>query len=320
LHRPAENFFLGITEASIPMMEKTGISHADLLADQFLHHLRVERGLAKNTIESYSRDLMKFFAFLEARSLSPLVVSQADLMDFITSLAGPLSIRSIARNISALKVFYRFLVSDAKIKTNPARLLSTPKLPRRLPGVLSRSEVDRLLDQPDSSTGRGQRDRAMLELLYATGLRVSELVGLKIPNINLEAGFVRTLGKGAKERMVPVGAKALEALRDYLAHGRPALLKRKSSLFLFVSPRGKPITRQGFWKIIKRYGLKAGIRKRLTPHSLRHSFASHLLECGADLRSVQIMLGHADISTTQIYTHVTRERLKQIHEKYHPRP
>jgi integrase/recombinase XerD len=295
-------------------------SETDLLADQFLHHLRVERGLAKNTIESYSRDLMKFFAFLEARSLPPLGVSQADLMDFITSLAGPLSIRSIARNISALKVFYRFLVSDAKIKTNPARLLSTPKLPRRLPGVLSRSEVDRLLDQPDTSTSRGQRDGAMLELLYATGLRVSELVGLKIPNINLEAGFVRTVGKGAKERMVPVGAKALKAIRDYLAHGRPALLKRKTSLFLFIGRRGKPITRQGFWKIIKHYGLKAGIRKALTPHSLRHSFATHLLEGGADLRSVQIMLGHADISTTQIYTHVTRERLKQVHEKYHPRP
>jgi integrase/recombinase XerD len=307
-------------DASILMTEKERISHADLLADQFLHHLRVERGLAKNTIESYSRDLMKFFDFLEARSLSPLDVSQADLMDFISSLAGPLSIRSIARHISALKVFYRFLVSDDRIKTNPARLLSAPKLPRRLPGVLSRIEVDRLLSQPDSSTSRGQRDRAMLELLYATGLRVSELVGLKILNINLEAGFVRTVGKGSKERMVPVGAKALEALSDYLAHGRPALLKRRSSSFLFISSRGKPITRQGFWKIIKRYGLKAGIRKELTPHSLRHSFASHLLECGADLRSVQIMLGHADISTTQIYTHVTRERLKQIHEKYHPRP
>jgi integrase/recombinase XerD len=309
-----------MTEASIPVMEKAGINHADLLADQFLHHLRVERGLAKNTIESYSRDLMKFFAFLEARSLPPLAVSQADLMDFVASLAGHLSLRSIARSISALKAFYRFLVSEDRIKTNPARLLSAPKLPRRLPGVLSRSEVERLLEQPDNSTGRGQRDRAMLELLYATGLRVSELVGLKIPNVNREAGFVRTVGKGSKERMVPVGAKALEALKEYLAHGRPALLKRKSSPYLFINPRGKPITRQGFWKIIKRYGLKAGIRKELTPHSLRHSFASHLLECGADLRSVQIMLGHADISTTQIYTHVTRERLKQIHEKYHPRP
>jgi integrase/recombinase XerD len=296
------------------------MSQTDLIADQFLHHLRVEKGLAKNTIESYSRDMMKFFGFLEAKSLSPLDVSEADLMDFISSLAGPLSIRSIARAISSLKAFYRFLVSEEKIKTNPARLLSAPKLPRRLPGVLSRREVERLLSQPDVSNSRGQRDRAMLELLYATGLRVSELVGLKIPNINLEAGFVRTVGKGSKERMVPVGAKALEAIRDYLAHGRPALLKRKTSFFLFITPRGKPMTRQGFWKIIKRYGLKAGIRKELTPHSLRHSFASHLLEYGADLRSVQIMLGHADISTTQIYTHVTRERLKQIHEKYHPRP
>jgi integrase/recombinase XerD len=294
--------------------------HTDFLADQFLHYLRVERGLSRNTVESYSRDMVKFFGFLEARSLSALDVSQADLMDFISSLAGPLSIRSIARHISSLRGFYRFLVSDDRIKTNPARLLSAPKLPRRLPDVLSRSEVDRLLSQPYGDTGRGRRDRAMLELLYATGLRVSELVGLRIPNINLEAGFVRTVGKGSKERMVPVGEKALEALREYLAHGRTALLKRKSSQFLFVSARGKPLTRQGFWKIIKRYGLKAGIRKPLTPHSLRHSFATHLLECGADLRSVQVMLGHADISTTQIYTHVTRERLKQVHEKYHPRP
>jgi integrase/recombinase XerD len=241
-------------------------------------------------------------------------------MDYVSSLAGRLSVRSIARNLSALKMFYRFLVSEGKIETNPARLLSAPKLPRRLPGVLSTGEVERLLAQPDLNTGRGKRDKAMLELLYATGLRVSELVNLKITNVNMEAGYVRTVGKGSKERMVPMGAKALEALKEYVVQGRPAFLKRKSSSYLFLNARGKPLTRQGFWKTIKRIGLAAGIRKEIYPHSLRHSFASHLLERGADLRSVQIMLGHADISTTQIYTHVTRERLKQIHQKHHPRP
>jgi integrase/recombinase XerD len=302
------------------MNSRPDLTQTDLISDQFLHHLRVEKGLAKNSVESYARDLMTFFSYLEKKALSPLRASQADLMDFISHLAGRLSVRSIARNISALKVFYRFLVSEGEIETSPARLLSAPKLPRRLPGVLSRSEVERLLTQPDATTSRGERDRAMLELLYATGLRVSELIHLKIPSVNTEAGFVRTVGKGSKERMVPVGAKALEALKTYLEHGRPGLLKRRSSSYLFLNPRGKAMTRQGFWKIIKSYGLKAGIRKELTPHSLRHSFASHLLECGADLRSVQIMLGHSDISTTQIYTHVTRERLKEIHQKYHPRP
>jgi integrase/recombinase XerD len=292
----------------------------DILADQFTQHLRVERGLAENTIDSYSRDLSKFFDFLEKRNRSPYKISEEDVVDYIASLKGGLSLRSMARNLSCLKSFFRFLVSDGKIEVNPARLLNTPKLPKRLPSVLSREEVEALLSQPDSALPRGQRDKAMLELLYATGLRVSELVGLKIFNINLEAGYVRTLGKGAKERMVPMGAKAMEALKEYLNDGRIRLLKQKSASCLFVNTRGKPLSRQGFWKIIKQYGLKAGIRKEVKPHLLRHSFASHLLEYGADLRSVQIMLGHADISTTQIYTHVTRERLKQIHEKHHPRP
>jgi integrase/recombinase XerD len=295
-------------------------NQADDLADQFTHHLRVERGLSTNTVESYSHDLTRFFEFLEKRNVPSPSASQVDLMDYVSSLAGRLSTRSIARNLSAVKMFYRFLVSDGKIEGNPARLLSAPKLPRRLPHVLSTEEVERLLAQPDAPTGRGKRDRAMLELLYATGLRVSELVNLKIANINLEAGYVRTVGKGSKERMVPVGTKALEALKEYLTQWRASFMKQRASSYLFLNPRGKPLTRQGFWKIIKRYGLVAGIRKEISPHSLRHSFASHLLEHGADLRSVQIMLGHSDISTTQIYTHVTRERLKQIHEKHHPRP
>jgi len=301
-------------------MDKGSTGNANQLADQFIHHLRVEKGLAKNTIESYSRDLARYFDFLEKRTLPPMKASQIDIMDYVSSLAGALSIRSIARNLSSLKVFYRFLVSDGKLKTNPARLISNPKLPRRLPGVLSSEEVERLLAAPDASTSRGLRDRAMLELLYASGLRVSELVALKIANINLEAGWVRTIGKGSKERMVPMGSKAQESLKEYLTYSRPILLKKRGSSHLFVTSRAKPMSRQAFWKIIKRFSKLAGIRKEISPHSLRHSFASHLLEHGADLRSVQIMLGHADISTTQIYTHVTRERLKQIHEKYHPRP
>ena len=302
------------------MMEKESISHANHLADQFIYHLRVEKGLAKNTIESYSRDLARYFDFLEKNSLLPLKASQIDIMEYVSSLAGSLSSRSIARNLSSLKVFYRFLVSEGKIQTNPSRLISNPKLPRRLPGVLSGEEVERLLAAPDAQNSRGLRDRAMLELLYASGLRVSELVGLKIANINLEAGWVRTIGKGSKERMVPIGSKAQQSIKEYLAYSRPSLLRKRSSSSLFVTSRAKPMSRQAFWKIVKRCSRQVGIRKEISPHSLRHSFASHLLEHGADLRSVQIMLGHSDISTTQIYTHVTRERLKQIHGKYHPRP
>jgi len=292
----------------------------DPLADQFISHMRVERGLSENTIQSYSRDIIRFFQYLEERTLSPLQVRQEDITDYMSKLHGAISMRSAARNLSALKMFFRFLVYDGKIETNPARLINTPKLPSKLPGVLSLQEVDRLLSQPDSTTPLGQRDKSMLELLYATGLRVSELVGLKRSNINLEAGYVRTVGKGSKERLVPMGGKALDALKDYLGDGRVQLTKRMSVPHLYLNARGKPLTRQGFWKIIKQYGLKAGIKGSITPHILRHSFASHLLDCGADLRAVQVMLGHADISTTQIYTHVTRDRLKKIHQKYHPRP
>jgi integrase/recombinase XerD len=293
---------------------------SDLLADQFIHHLRVERGLSQNTIEAYSRDLKRFLQFLDQKNLSPLKVTQDHVTLYMASLEGALSRRSAARNLSAIKMFFRFLVSDERIGQSPVRLLNTPKIPQKLPEVLTHQEVDLLLSTPDPFRPKGQRDKAMLELLYATGLRVSELIGLTITGVNLEAGFVRTIGKGSKERMVPMGAKALQALRDYLGEGRITLLRGKTSGFLFLNIRGNPMTRQGFWKIIKQYGLEANINKKITPHSLRHSFASHLLEFGADLRSVQVMLGHADISTTQIYTHVTRERLKQIHEKHHPRP
>ncbi len=302
------------------MHDKKQDDEKDLLADQFLYHLRVERGLAENSILSYSRDVARFLRFLEERNLSPLTLSREDLMDYMAGLDGALSHRSAARNLSALKMFFRFLVSEGKILQSPARLLDTPKLPLHLPNVLSRSEVEALLAQPRTVDALGQRDKAMLEVLYATGLRVSELVGLKISEVNLEAGFVRTMGKGSKERMVPMGDQAVKALRIYRVDGRMSLLKKGATPFLFLNARGGALTRQGFWKIIKKYGLQAGIKKTITPHLLRHSFASHLLECGADLRAVQVMLGHADISTTQIYTHVTRERLKEVHKKHHPRP
>lgn len=302
------------------MHEETHNPQNDLMVDQFIQHLRVERGLADNTIQGYSRDLARFTRFLGKRSLSVLSVTRDDLLEFMTALGGEVSRRSAARGLSALRTFFRFLVSEGMIKHNPTRLLDTPKLPLKLPNVLSREEVERLLDQPNTTEMIGLRDKAMLELLYATGLRVSELVGLKIQQVNLEVGFVRTMGKGSKERMVPIGAKAIEALGEYLHDGRARFLKKGVSPQLFMNARGGPLTRQGFWKIIKRYGLVAAIRKEITPHLLRHSFASHLLECGADLRAVQVMLGHADIATTQIYTHVTKEHLKKVHEKHHPRP
>jgi integrase/recombinase XerD len=292
----------------------------DRSVDQFLNHLKVERGLAENTIRAYSHDLSAFLEYLEQKNLSPSKVSQKHVMTYLDSLGGKLTKRSLARRLSSLKMFFRFLVAEGEIEQSPARLLSTPKMPKRLPSILNPQEVDRLLDQPDVSKPLGQRDKAMLELLYATGLRVSELVGLRVLDLNLEVGYVRMVGKGAKERMIPMGTKALTVLKTYLQEGRPSLLKKRHSHSLFLNIRGTAMSRQGFWKIIKTYGQKAGIKKRITPHRMRHSFASHLLEGGADLRSVQVMLGHADISSTQIYTHVTRERLKEVHKKYHPRP
>ena len=295
-------------------------NQADRLLDQFIAHLRVERGLAANTIQGYSRDLVRFLDFLGGIGREPEEASREDISAYMKSLRGRISPRSAARGLSAVRMFYRFLVSDGRLETSPARLVESPKLPRRLPEVLSPGEVGRLLAQPDPGTPSGSRDRAMLELLYATGLRVSELTGLQVRDVNLEAGFVRLVGKGAKERVVPMGEKARDAVGAFLSGGRNALLGRRPSSHLFVNRTGRPLTRQGFWKLIKRYGRDAGIRGAITPHGLRHAFASHLLEGGADLRSVQIMLGHEDISTTQIYTHVTRERLKRIHERHHPRP
>jgi integrase/recombinase XerD len=292
------------------------------LLDQFLSYLRIERGLSENTITSYSSDLIKYFKYLDKIKKTPLHIQREDIAEYIGAMKkeNTYSARSIARNLSAIKMFYRFLITEGRLADNPARLLDPIKLPQRLPGTLSHDEVEHLLSAPDNTTSLGQRDSAMLELLYATGLRVSELVGLHLLNVNLDPGYVRTIGKGSKERIVPMGDKARDAIKLYLTYGRPELIKSKNLPYIFLNARGSSISRQGFWKIIKKYGIIAGITKKITPHSLRHSFATHLLEGGADLRSVQIMLGHSDISTTQIYTHVSRERLKQIHEKYHPRP
>jgi integrase/recombinase XerD len=292
----------------------------DILADQFINYLRIELGLADNTVQAYSRDLIRFFQFLEKKKLTPLEVSKDQITEYTSIIGRRLSSRSVARNISAVRSFFRFLVSEGRIKSNPTRLVETPRVSMRLPGVLSQADVEHLLSQPDVSRPIGQRDMAMLEILYATGLRVSELVNLKTQDLNLEAGYVRTLGKGSKERVIPMGEKAVAAVKEYLSSARIRLTKGTNSPYLFLTFRGRPMTRQGFWKIIKKYGRQALIKKKLTPHSIRHSFASHLLDAGADLRSVQVMLGHADISTTQIYTHVTRERLKDVHQKCHPRP
>ena len=302
----------------IPAEKREG--DMDLLLDQFINHLRVERGLSDNTIQAYSLDLVKFLQYLNKKGISPIGITRYQLIRYIDSLQDTISRRSISRKLSSIKMFFRFLISDGKIEDNPARLLETMKLPLRLPEILSREEVDLLISMPDVKTDLGQRDKAMLELLYATGLRVSELTGLKLSNINIQAGFVRTVGKGSKERIIPIGTMAIDALKMYISDGRLRLLKKRNSSRLFVNNRGNPISRQGFWKILKNYGTIAGIHKKISPHKLRHSFATHLLEGGADLRSVQVMLRHSDISTTQIYTHVNRERLKQVHDKYHPRP
>jgi len=291
------------------------------LLDQFLNYLAVERGLSINTLEAYSRDLNKYLDFLSLKGIKEIgATSDVTIISFIALLKKQgLSNRSIGRNISSIKMFYRFLSEGHHITSNPAANIEPPKGTSKLPHILSIEEVDLLLEKPVMTKPLGLRDRTLLQLLYATGLRVSELVSLPLNNINLEAGYLIAYGKGSKERLVPMGEVAQNYLKLYLEKARPQILGDHHSNYLFVSRRGKPLTRQGFWKLIKKYALSAGIQKNITPHTLRHSFASHLLEGGADLRSVQMMLGHADISTTQIYTHVTSERLKKIHSQFHPR-
>jgi integrase/recombinase XerD len=291
------------------------------MLDQFLHYLTVEKGLSDNTIEAYHHDVGRFLGHLKKKEIQDVSrVGRVNLRAFLAGLRRQgLSTRSIARNQAALRTFFRFLLLEGILESNPAEDLESPKTDRNLPEILTLKEVEELLEQPDLRTPLGIRDRAMLETLYATGIRVSELIQLSIHQVNLEGGYALIYGKGGKERIVPLGSEAIQWITHYVQGVRTERLTGKESPALFLGRSGKGMSRQRFWKALKDYGRKAGIRKRMTPHLLRHSFASHLLERGADLRSVQMLLGHADISTTQIYTHVTGERLKKVHKKYHPR-
>jgi integrase/recombinase XerD len=286
----------------------------------FLNCLRVEKGLSDNTIQAYRRDMVKFAAFATSRNLATKDVRRGDVVDFLGSLYRKgLDSRSVARHLVTIRHFFRFSLMEGHVDDDPAATIESPRFRQSLPEFLSVEDVDRLLAQPDTSAIVGMRDRAMIELMYSCGLRVSELCGLRVADLQAEAGCLRCIGKGNKERLVPVGRQALEAVQRYLRGSRPKLLCEGSSPYLFLNQKGRKVDRIAYWKTLGQYGRKAGLRKALTPHMLRHSFATHLLDRGADLRSVQMMLGHSDISTTQIYTHVVEERLKQVYKAHHPR-
>jgi integrase/recombinase XerD len=297
------------------------LSTLDLI-EVFLNYLSVERGLSQNTIVSYKRDLLRYDRFL--RSVYVNEINKIDKEHIRSYLVyqkeKELASTSIARSLVAIRLFHRFLLRDKLSLKDPTDVIDSPKLWKRIPNALSFPEVEKLLSSPDIRDKKGIRDKALLETMYAAGLRVSELSGLKLEDINLDAGFVRCLGKGKKERVVPLGKVAVSALRKYLAASRPKFIKKNDSKFLFLNHSGSRISRIYIWKLIKTYAKKARIKNPVRPHILRHSFATHLLERGADLRSVQEMLGHANISTTQIYTHIDRDRLKTIHKTFHPRP
>jgi integrase/recombinase XerD len=292
------------------------------LIDTFLDYLSVERGLSQNTIIAYKKDLNVYMDYLASLGITTLSkVTKEDIVNFMLSCKDRgLEANSIARHLAAIKVFHRFLVRERVLKQDPTSLIDSPRLWKKIPETLSLNEVEALLNQPDIRSTQGIRDRAVLETLYATGMRVSESVNLKLDSVNLDIGFLRCIGKGNKERVIPLGKKAIISLKRYLEASRPKLLKNKTSDFLFLSRFGRRISRQSFWKLVKRYARQARIKKAIKPHIFRHSFATHLLERGADLRSVQEMLGHANISTTQIYTHINKDRLKTIHRTFHPRP
>ena len=287
----------------------------------FLDHLSIERGLSLNTLSAYRNDLGRYFQFLAKRNLSLAKVNKDDLRSFMmTQKENGLAARSISRGLATLRSFHQFLTQEGYLKEDPTVLLESPKLWRKLPEVLSIEEVGKLLETSSGRDWMALRDRAILETLYATGLRISEIATLKLEDLHLDVGFLRCFGKGGKERIVPLGREAIRAIRRYLERSRPKLSRGKEKNFLFLSRLGRKLSRQSLWKVVQKSARAARIQKRITPHTLRHSFASHMLERGADLRVVQEMLGHADISTTQLYTHVDRGRLKAIHEKYHPRP
>jgi integrase/recombinase XerD len=296
--------------------------------DDYLVHLRVERRLAAHTLESYSRDLAALAAFAAGQERRPEALDRAALEAFVRQqMSRGLSPRSVARMVAAVRGYYRFLVLDRQLEHSPADDLRPPRAWPALPKLLSLAEVDALIAQPDVSTPLGLRDRAMIELLYATGLRVSELVGVRLVDLRLDEQYLTCVGKGSKERIVPIGEQAADWVRTYQRESRPQLLKATAAAgtprardVLFVNARGGSLTRVGFWKILKAYGRRANLPRMLSPHVLRHSFATHLLENGADLRAIQLMLGHADLSTTQIYTHVLEARLRTIYDRFHPRP
>jgi len=292
------------------------------LIEEFLSYLSVERGLSGNTLVSYRRDLAKFFDYLKSRRIaSPERITRQMITSFMLAEKDRgLSANSVSRGLACLKTFFKFLVRENKIKEDVTSVIESPKLWKKLPFTLNLDEVESLLMAPNVRDLTGARDKACLELLYATGMRASELINLKMNDINMEVGFAKCFGKGSKERIVPFGRKAKESIARYVEKSRPAFLKKKVSNFLFLTRLGKPMSRQTLWKTVKKYAREADIKKDITPHSLRHSFATHILERGADLRIVQELLGHADISTTQIYTHVSKDRLKAIHKKFHPRP
>ncbi len=292
------------------------------MLDEFLNYLSVERGLSKNTISSYGSDLLSFLDYLESKGIVDIgKIERNDITEHLLRLKdNGLSGNSVSRALVAIKMFYKFLAQERFIKDDVAGILESPKLIRPLPNVLDMSEVKKLLDAPDIRSWIGIRDKAALELMYATGMRVSEVVELGTGTLNLDVGFIKCKGKGDKERMVPIGSEARSAISRYMEKVRPSLLKSGNDNHLFLTRLGKKISRQSFWKMMKKYALTAKIRKEITPHTLRHSFATHLLERGADLRVVQEMLGHSDIATTQIYTHIDKGRLKSIHKQFHPRP
>ncbi|AYV69896.1 MULTISPECIES: site-specific tyrosine recombinase XerD [Niallia] len=294
----------------------------DQLKD-FIHYLLVEKGLASNTLVSYERDLKSYIKYMKnVEQCNLKEIQRSHIIRFLGFLKDQgKSSKTIARHIASIRAFHQFLFRDRVLEEDPTVHIETPQAERTLPKVLSMEEVEALLDFPHKNDHYGLRDKAMLELLYATGIRVSELINLNMDDVHLTMGFIRCIGKGNKERIIPIGGAATRALEDYLHQGRPTFLNQKKSTehSLFLNHHGNRLTRQGFWKILKRLGKEAHIEKEITPHTLRHSFATHLLENGADLRAVQEMLGHADISTTQIYTHVTKTRLKDVYSQFHPR-
>jgi integrase/recombinase XerD len=293
----------------------------DDLIEQYIDFLIIEKGLSRNSIESYSADLAGYGDFLEKNKIIDLAEADTTvILAWLIHLAQKgLSSKSRARHLITIRGFYKYLISERHLNINPVKEVDLPKIGQALPKIMSIAEVETLLEVEDSNTSKGLRNLAMMEIMYGAGLRVSELIFLKLQDINLDAGILRVMGKGSKERIVPIGSKAKSTTREWIDTGRPLVLKNIPSQYLFVARAGNPMTRQAFWKIIKKNALLAGLTKNITPHTLRHSFATHLLEGGADLRSVQTMLGHSDISTTQIYTHISREYLIKMHQKFHPR-